>query len=172
MSSFDLSSLNNSLSTSNDEKLITSLLQSQIEASLHSDAFPISKTYSVIINDLPTEILITKFSNTYFIIITQINKIGTIVHAWSEIRKNQLQLHDDNDNNNQSNSNLRFLTKVLIGKRDDPLLEIYARQILENINKVYEMNEIYLGISLQEEGRSRESFVQIINIILENITLL
>jgi proteasome assembly chaperone 3 len=116
---------------------------------------PMEKKVCVEMNGLQTEILCSSFANKVVIFITQINKIGTIISGWTE---------------QKSDGGKIYQTSILLGKRDDPLLTIYARQLTEKIS-LNSSKSLLLGISLKEEGRSREQFEFIINTVLENLVL-
>ena len=52
------------------------------------------------------------------------------------------------------------------GKRDDPLLSVYARQLLEKISTVSE-KPLLLAITLHPDVRSAEDFQCIINTAID-----
>lgn len=53
-----------------------------------------------------------------------------------------------------------------MGKRDDPLLHIYARQIVERMSATTD-KPLLLSISLRPEGRSAELFQAVLNKLYE-----
>lgn len=61
---------------------------------------------------------------------------------------------------------MKYETSVLLGKRDDLLLQVYARQIIEKISK-YSKLPLLLAISLQENGRDVEIFNNVLNTLEE-----
>jgi proteasome assembly chaperone 3 len=87
------------------------------------------------------------FANQLFILITQVNKVGSILKAWSEPK---------------IDGGRRYLVENILGRRDDPLLMLYARQLIERSPR-----PLLLAISLREEGRSKEHFQAVINKIVE-----
>ena len=95
-----------------------------------------------------TTIISTSFDDYHFVNITQINKMGTVIHAWP--------------NKIEGMGDVIFETKTLLGKREDTLLDVYARQIIERIEKVSN-KPLILAISLKEEGRDAKTFSNILN---------
>ena len=116
---------------------------------------PLEKKVTIEKDGVTTEIVCTSFTNRILIFITQINKVGTLISAWSEPKGDGGKLYQ---------------TSTILGKRDDPLLTVFARQLIERIS-THSSKTLLLGISLKEEGRSREQFQFIINNVLENIIL-
>lgn len=68
------------------------------------------------INGIHTDVVVQAFTDRIFVTITQLNKIGSLLYATSE---------DD------SSGGKSFDVQVLMGRRDDPLLVLYARQLIE-----------------------------------------
>ncbi len=116
---------------------------------------PFEKKITIEKDGIITEILCTSFANRILVFITQINKVGTLINAWSEPKADGGKIYQ---------------TSILLGKRDDPLLTVYARQLIERISTLSNKT-LLLGISLKEEGRSREQFQFIINHVLESLIL-
>jgi hypothetical protein len=54
----------------------------------------------------------------------------------------------------------------LQGKREDPLLAVYARQLLEKISGI-STKPLLLSIALSSDCRSAENFQTIVNKVLE-----
>ena len=82
-------------------------------------------------------------------------KIGTLV----------LTTFSQSTNNNQKS----FDSQILLGRRDDPLLEIYGRQLLEKFSTTDTKGrkELLLGINLREDNRDSETFQEVCNNVLE-----
>lgn len=85
-------------------------------------------------------------------LITQIEKFGTILKAWAEPK---------------SEGGSIFQVATLMGKRDDPLLHIYARQIIERLITVSN-KPLLLSISLKSECRDAETFQCILNELFQH----
>lgn len=118
--------------------------------------FPKSSTQSVEVDGIKTDIVCSTFSDYFFVVVTQIDKFGTILKAESA---------------EKADGGAIYSVNTLLGRRDDPLLTIYARQLIERISQ-FSKKPLVLSISLQEEGRGKEHFEAIVNSVLQNITLL
>ncbi|TMW62663.1 hypothetical protein Poli38472_005281 [Pythium oligandrum] len=67
------------------------------------------------VNGVPTDFAVTIFSDRVFIVVTQLQTFGTLAYQKGTINgKFQPEIH------------------VRLGRRDDPLLLVYARQLLEH----------------------------------------
>ncbi|TDH67276.1 hypothetical protein CCR75_003110 [Bremia lactucae] len=69
------------------------------------------------INGIPTNVAVSVFADRVFIVVTQLGTLGTLVEAH---QKNSL------------GGKLQPEIHVRLGRRDDPLLLVYARQFLEH----------------------------------------
>ncbi|XP_064607289.1 proteasome assembly chaperone 3-like [Liolophura sinensis] len=113
-------------------------------------SFPIkTKQVCVDVNGICTDIVCRDFEDRIFIVVTQLQKLGTLVH----ISKDVLVAED---------TQLTFTTKTLLGK-DEPLIHVIARNIAVALNT---SKPIVLGLALRDT--SRETTKTIENIILEN----
>jgi len=92
------------------------------------------------------------YSDRVFVIISQIEKFGTIMKAWAEPK---------------SEGGSIYQVSTLMGKRDDPLLQIYARQIIERLSTVTD-KPLLLSISLKAESRDQATFQAILNELFQN----
>lgn len=69
-------------------------------------------------------------------------------------------------------NNTRFNISTLLGKRDDPLLEVYARRVTEKIagmraSRSDVMAPVLLGISLKpKEGKDPKMFAEIVDVLV------
>jgi proteasome assembly chaperone 3 len=88
-----------------------------------------------------------------FISVTQIEKFGTFLRAYFE---------------DVADSSKIYHIETILGRRDDPLLTIYARQIIERLAKV-SRKQLLLSISLREEGRSPQIFQAVIDQLFDVI---
>ncbi|KAG1688608.1 hypothetical protein DVH05_003534 [Phytophthora capsici] len=70
-----------------------------------------------VINEVPTDIAVSIFADRVFIAVTQLGTFGTLVEA---------QQKDSISGKLQPDIHVR------LGRRDDPLLLVYARQFLEH----------------------------------------
>ena len=119
-----------------------------------SSIHPPSSTHTILANGVSTDLLLTLYSDQISISITQSGKLGTIITA--SVSKSP------------NNDKTFYDTGVLLGKRDDPLLSIYARQLIEKSSSVDPLQRsILLSIALVEAGRDSASFQEIVNKVLE-----
>ena len=112
-----------------------------------------------------TEIISISYTDRHFVTITQLNKFGTLIEAKVEYI--------------DSNKNIYHI-QTLFGKRDDPLLTIYARQIIENIakysnnnnnnNSITDVKPLLLSIALDNDSRDSDNFTDILNKLFEIAT--
>eukprot|EP00026_Physarum_polycephalum_P022918 Phypoly_transcript_27432.p1 GENE.Phypoly_transcript_27432~~Phypoly_transcript_27432.p1 ORF type:complete len:136 (-),score=21.49 Phypoly_transcript_27432:3-410(-) len=131
-----------------------SLLEETQEYVPNTPPFPLqTRQIATTINNNHTEIVITPFSDHIFIIITQTQKIGTMFQAF--------KVSGDMTISGEPN----YTISTLIGKRDDPVLTTYARQLIELVGNT-SSKPILLGIALLDE--SKETFRTIMDIIEKN----
>lgn len=98
-----------------------------------------------------TEIIYTAYSDRHFIVISQVNKFGSLLSASCERVSDETKIYHVHN---------------ILGRRDDALLNIYARNIIENIAKTSE-KPLVLAICLREEGRSTSVFQGVMNALIE-----
>lgn len=89
------------------------------------------------INGIPTDVTIINYSDRVFLVISQNSRFGTLISAKAD------------DSLTQPGAAPSFDVNVLLGRRDDPLLLIYARQLVEAISKS-SSRPLLLSISLRE----------------------
>jgi proteasome assembly chaperone 3 len=104
---------------------------------------------------LVTDIVCTTYDDYHFVNITQLQKMGTVIRAWS----NKLEGLGDTS----------YEMSTLLGKRDDPLLDVYARQIIEKVS-ARSNKPLLLGVALKPEGRDAKTFQDILNKLFEIAT--
>uniref|UniRef100_A0A7S1TQ84 Proteasome assembly chaperone 3 n=1 Tax=Phaeomonas parva TaxID=124430 RepID=A0A7S1TQ84_9STRA len=114
---------------------------------------PQTRRKVVDIGGIETEIVVQGFQDAIFVVITQLKKLGTLIMTHIERGRTGKCLFD---------------ARVLLGKRDDPLLVLYARQIAEQISTrtTYDRN-VVLSIALKEDGRGPAAFQETINHVLD-----
>lgn len=102
----------------------------------------------VIVGESTLDVICSSYADRHFIVVTQIDKIGTLLtgKAIAGI-----------------DGTVHYEVSVLFGKRDDQLLLVYCRQIVEKIYKAGSNKPVLLAISLLEEGRSVECFQAVLN---------
>lgn len=92
------------------------------------------------------------YCDRVFVAITQLGKFGTIMKAWAEPK---------------SEGGSIFQVSTLMGKRDDPLLHIYARQIIERLSSSID-KPLLLSLSLKPESRDAGTFQEILNELFQH----
>ncbi len=86
---------------------------------------------------------ITEYADRYLVIITQLNKIGTLVEVRMESAEGTTTTAE---------------VVTLLGKRDDALIDIYARQILDALVKTIGNKPLLLGIAIVNDDHTPEVF--------------
>ena len=86
-------------------------------------------------------------------LITQLQKVGTLISSWYE-QKDSFE------------AGYTFYTQVMLGKRDDPLLEVYARNLCENLC-INTSKDLLLGICLLENSCNPVLFGDVIAKLIE-----
>ena len=102
--------------------------------------------------EIVTNIVCTSYSDRHLVVITQLKKFGTIIHAWSDAKADGGKIYD---------------MVTLLGRRDDPLLNVYARQLIEKIAE-HSDKPLILAIGLSPEGRDTTTFQDILNEIVSH----
>ena len=125
---------------------LTSTLQSShiAKAIPHPDSIPVTLTRSYNVNSVATDAWVQLFSDRILIGVTQLNtKVGTFLscHVDESIIDNRI----------------RFTVTPLLGKRDDVVLEVFCRQVTEQIAALRTTATavcppVLLGISLKDTG--------------------
>eukprot|EP00639_Heterosigma_akashiwo_P005173 CAMPEP_0194569516 /NCGR_PEP_ID=MMETSP0292-20121207/7195_1 /TAXON_ID=39354 /ORGANISM="Heterosigma akashiwo, Strain CCMP2393" /LENGTH=120 /DNA_ID=CAMNT_0039419771 /DNA_START=103 /DNA_END=465 /DNA_ORIENTATION=+ len=108
---------------------------------------------AAIIDGIHTEFVISIFDDRVFVLVTQMKKMGTLVSVEAEgAGAGALGLGGGSG----------YSVSVLLGRRDDPLLAVYARQVMERVCSSLQ-RPLLLGIALKPEGRGTSTFEAIIN---------
>jgi proteasome assembly chaperone 3 len=105
-----------------------------------------------LLNQLRNTFFATEYADRIFVHITQMGKFGTIMKAWAEPR---------------SEGGSIYHVSTLMGKRDDPLLQIYARQIIERLSAT-SSKPLLLALSLKAESRDAGTFQSILNELFQH----
>mmetsp|Transcript_39902 Transcript_39902/g.47923 ORF Transcript_39902/g.47923 Transcript_39902/m.47923 type:complete len:144 (-) Transcript_39902:41-472(-) len=134
-------------------------MDDQIKPSIAS--LPVTIHRSLLVNQIHSEIMLQRFSDRTFVLITQIGKVGNLLSC-------SLETSDIDCSKTYHVSNL-------LGNREDSLLGVYARAILEKIVDLDKEQQRYsltstvpllLGIALKKEGRGTEIFQSIIKQVI------
>jgi len=99
-----------------------------------------------------TTVVCTSYVDRHLVVISQLNKFGTVIHAWSDTKADGGKLYD---------------MVTLLGRRDDPLLNVYARQLIEKI-AAHSDKPLILAIALAPEGRDTATFQAVLNDIVSH----
>lgn len=115
--------------------------------------FPRTRRKTVSVDGIDTEVVTQLFEDCVFVMVTQLGKLGTIISVPPE---------------RANDGSHRFEPRVLLGRRDDPLLLLYARQIAEQVSKeAVEDRTVMAAIALKPDGRAPAIFQAVINAVLE-----
>ncbi|OQR87007.1 hypothetical protein ACHHYP_09649 [Achlya hypogyna] len=112
---------------------------------------PTTKQATKDINGITTTVIVSEFSDRIFIAATQLGTFGTIVKQ---------QGYDCSTENFNGNAHTNIT--IRLGKRDDPLLLVYARQFLEHFG-VPRGKSIVAAVGLKD--RTSTTFEAIMNTI-------
>ena len=95
-----------------------------------------------------TTIILSSYQDRHFLLITQTGKFGSMLTSWSEDRLD--------------GSSKLYKSHVLLGKRDDELLNVFAKEIMQIISPRSTL-PLLLSIALDDEnGRNAETFKTIL----------
>ncbi|KAL6068589.1 Proteasome assembly chaperone 3 [Balamuthia mandrillaris] len=112
------------------------------ESPLASRSVPSTKQFAAVINGVHTEFILTPFADRIFIVITQLGKLGTLITASKET----------NDVMSGEPQEANYAIDVLLGKRDEPLLALYARRIVELICAKHARRSLLLSLCLKDHS--------------------
>ena len=120
-----------------------------------SSSHPPSSLSSLVCNGVPTDLMVQLYSDRIFVSITQVGKMGTLLTG--------------SYSTNPHNDRKSYDVDVLLGKRDDPLLSIYCRQLVEKCAEVDKVQgrPVLLSVGLKEEGRDSGTFAELLNEVLK-----
>jgi hypothetical protein len=112
---------------------------------------------------IPTDCWVQLFGDQIVVGVSQLEgKVGT--YCLCQVEETALDNHT------------RFHVSTLMGsKRDDVLLEVYARRVTQQIaalraSRADAMPAVLLGISLKPEGKDPKMFTEIVNILVNLYT--
>ncbi|ONM06461.1 hypothetical protein ZEAMMB73_Zm00001d032970 [Zea mays] len=109
--------------------------------------FPVQhQSLSLDIKGNKTDIVISKYEDTFLLIVAQIGCMGTILAA----KKDESVFSDPTYN-----------VSVLFGKRNEPLLQACARQLIEHISGSARSLVISLGLKDHSQGTLKDIIVAV-----------
>lgn len=121
-------------------------------ASDAASRFPVkSKQLVTTIQGVKTDIVQCSYDDHLLVIVTQIGKMGTLLHARKEEGYGTAPT---------------FSISILMGKRDEPLLAACARQLIEQMSKTGSSRPLILSLGLSDH--SAETLKEVIKVVVEN----
>ncbi|KAJ1277897.1 hypothetical protein BS78_04G037900 [Paspalum vaginatum] len=115
-------------------------------------AFPVQhRSLSLDIKGNKTDIVISKYDDTFLVVVTQIGCMGTIIAA----KKEESVFSDPTYN-----------VSILFGKRDEPLLLACGRQLIEHISGSGSTRSLIISLGLKDH--SQGTLKDIIVAVIEN----
>ena len=100
----------------------------------------VSRAHAATVCGVPTRFVLTLYANRIFVIITQTQNLGTLIMAEADDPMNV--------------AGTSYSTRVVVGRRDDDVLEAYARTLVELMCKrVPEAGPLLLAISIKEHSQ-------------------
>ncbi|MED6173114.1 hypothetical protein PIB30_056282 [Stylosanthes scabra] len=119
-------------------------------STLPSPQFPVRQNhFSVLIKGNKTQIVVMSYEDHFQVIATQIGTMGTILYARKE---------------EGVSMNPTFSVSVVFGKRDEPMLEACARQLIEKISLSGSSKPLVLSLGLKDH--STETLKGIISAVI------
>ena len=114
---------------------------------------PLTRTHEAVVCGVPTRFVLTAYTNRIMVVVTQTKNMGTLLLARND--------------NPQNPSATCYSVRVLLGRRDDEAVEVYARTLVELISKrAPDAGPLLLAISIKEH--SNDMFRSILKEIEEN----
>nr|ACG40078.1 hypothetical protein [Zea mays] len=114
--------------------------------------FPVQhRSLSLDIKGNKTDIVISKYEDTFLVIVTQIGCMGTILAA----KKDESVFSDPTYN-----------VSVLFGRRNEPLLQACAHQLIEHISGSGSARSLVISLGLKDH--SQVTLKDIIVAVIEN----
>ncbi|KAL3684766.1 hypothetical protein R1sor_002788 [Riccia sorocarpa] len=115
-------------------------------------SFPVkTKRVTADIQGIPTELVLSGYDDSILVLVTQIGKMGTLLHAKKE------EVYGGTST---------FSINVLMGKRDEPLLQACARQVIEDISNGGGSRPLVLSLGLKDH--SAETLKTAVQLIIAN----
>ncbi|KAL2641882.1 hypothetical protein R1flu_009469 [Riccia fluitans] len=116
------------------------------------DSFPVkSKRATADIQGVQTELVLSGYDDSILVLVTQIGKMGTLLHAKKE------EIYGGTPT---------FSVNILMGKRDEPLLQACARQVIEDISNSGGSRPLILSLGLKDH--SPETLKSVVQLIVAN----
>lgn len=114
-------------------------------------------TVTTVSGSVSTAILVQLYLDRILVTLTQVGAFGSVLVASTDVSP-----HD---------GSRMYDVEVMLGRRDDPLLCIYCRQLVEKAGQVDKLGRpVLLTICLKEEGRDSDTFQKVLNETLRMLT--
>lgn len=101
----------------------------------------------------PTHVLLSAYADRLLIVATQVGTLGTVLHAEKET---------------VLGGGTTYRVETLVGRRDDPLLELCARQLAERVAAAGCERPLVVCLGLRPGGSSLEAVREIVQAVLDN----
>lgn len=121
-----------------------------------------TKQFAIVIESIHTEFILSSFSDHLFFVITQYDKLGTIVSKECVINQKLRATVDVTPDGDKT-----FSVLTLLGKKEETL-EVYARRIIEVTSKK-SSKPLVLSIALKKPTPT--TFKEVVVCIEKNISL-
>ena len=117
-------------------------------------AFPLAtRQLAACVGGRETQVLLSGFADRVMVVVTQVGTLGTVLHAERE---------------SVLGGGATFRVEALLGRRDDPLPELCARQLAERLAAAGCERPLLLCLGLAPGGASLEAVRQIVELVMEN----
>ena len=117
-------------------------------------AGPAHAAHDVEICGVPTKIALTAYSNRVFVVVTQTDNLGTLIAAERDLAIDP--------------TCTCYSTRVLLGRRDDETLEVYARTMVELVAKRFATDAPPLLLAISIKEHSPETFKAVMKFVEEH----
>ena len=117
-------------------------------------AGPAHAAHDVEICGVPTKIALTAYSNHVFVVVTQTDNLGTLIAAERDLAIDP--------------TCTCYSTRVLLGRRDDETLEVYARTMVELVAKRFATDAPPLLLAISIKEHSPETFKAVMKFVEEH----
>ena len=121
------------------------------EHAMANNTTPITLQAAASIDGVHTEVVSTAFSDRVFVVVTQLGKVGNLLSACVERGADGEDIYS---------------VSTLLGRRDDPTLAVYARQLAQRMADADCRKPLLLGIALAPRKEpSPETFRAVMELV-------
>jgi proteasome assembly chaperone 3 len=116
--------------------------------------FPVqTRQLRAAIGGCETDILLSGYADRVLIVVTQVGSLGTVMQAEKET---------------VLGGGSTYRVETLMGRRDDPMLELCTRQLAERLAEAECARPLVVCLGLRPSSSSLEAVRQIVQAVLEN----